>query len=75
MTDNKPKGRIYLVVDKEKGTKTPVRARNADTGLSFVTRGRFSVRPATVDDFIRPEDVLDATVPGVHPDQQPLAGV
>jgi hypothetical protein len=66
------KARLYVVTDRAAGGATAVKAYTADDALRFVTRDRVSVRPATAEDYIRKEDVKDATVPGVHPDQQPL---
>ena len=74
MSDTKPKGRIYLVTDRKANTITPVRAINPSQAISFATRDQFEYRVATVDDAIGmdPKTILDATVPGVHPDQQKL---
>jgi hypothetical protein len=72
MTDKKTPSRIYIVTDKRDATVTNVRATNPSQAINYATRDRFSIRVATVDDFIAKESVLDATVAGVHPDQQPL---
>lgn len=76
VTTKKTATRIYLVTDKQsKESPIAVRATNPSQAVNYVTRDRFSIRVATVDDFINRDTVLDATVPGVHPDQQKLTGV
>lgn len=77
MTDTKPKGRIYRFHDRKTGDVTFCRALNPAAALNYVTRDRHEYRVATQDDMVgvTRAEILDATVPGLHPDQQPLSGV
>lgn len=79
MTTKKTATRIYLVTDKQGSSTVAVRATNASQAVNFATRDRFSIRVATIEDALQMSlakaQVLDATVPDVHPDQQPLTGV
>lgn len=76
MTEKKTPSRIYIVEDKS--TQSPrvcVRAHNPAQAINYATRDRFSIRVAGIEDYVQKAEVIDATVPGVHPDQQPLEGV
>lgn len=77
MTTEKPKGRIYRTHDKATGDIKFCRAGNPAQAINYVTRDRFSISVATPEDMIgvQRSEILDATVPGVHPDQLPLGGV
>jgi hypothetical protein len=70
----KPKGRIYRTHDKTTGDVVFCRATTPAQAINFVTRDRFSISVATPDDLIgvQRSEILDATIPGVHPDQAPL---
>ena len=77
MNDTTPKGRIYRTHDKATGDVSFCRANTPAQAINYVTRDRFTIRVAKADDMIgvAREEILDATLPGVHPDQQPLQGV
>ena len=72
---NKPVSRIYRTHDKTTGDVVFCRARNPAQAINYVTRDRFSISVATTDDVLGVPrgEVLDATLPGVHPDQAPPA--
>lgn len=76
MNDKKTPSRRYVVTDKVGGTITLCKATNPAQAINYVTRDRFSIRVATIDDVlgIDPKTILDATT-GVHPDQMPLPEV
>lgn len=67
--------RIYRTHDKATGDVVFCRARNPAQAINYVTRDRFSLSVATQDDLlgVAKSEVLDATAPGVHPDQAPPA--
>ena len=71
---NKPVSRIYRTHDKLTGDVTFCRARNPAQAINYVTRDRFCIDVASQDDLlgVPRNEVLDATIPGVHPDQAPL---
>jgi len=77
MTEKKTPSRVYVVQDKSDHSIVNVRATNPSQAINYATRDRFTVRVATFDDALAMDkaSILDATVAGVHPDQQPLAGV
>jgi len=77
MTDKKTPSRVYVVSDKRDNSITNVRATNPSQAINYATRDRFTIRVATFDDALAmdKDKILDATAPGVHPDQQPLQGV
>lgn len=75
MNDSKKTAsRYYRVTDKQANAVTFCKAHNPAQAVNYVTRDRFSIEVAKIDDVIGvdPKSILDATVPGVHPDQQPL---
>ena len=51
--------------------------RTLAQAINYATRDRFTIRVATFDDALSMDKakILDATVPGVHTDQQELTGV
>jgi len=77
MNEKKTPSRVYVITDKQSSSIVNVRATNPSQAINYATRDRFSIRVATFDDALAMDKaaILDATVPGVHPDQQPLAGV
>lgn len=70
----KPLSRIYRTHDKTTGDVVFVRATTSAQAINYVTRDRFSIRTVTPEDMIGVQrtEILDATVSGLHPDQQPL---
>lgn len=71
------KSRIYRIHDKLTGDVAFIRSATMAQAINWNTRDRFNVSVASVDDVIGvpKESIQDATVAGVHPDQQPLDGV
>jgi hypothetical protein len=75
LSDTKsPVSRIYRLHDVKSGDVAFCRARNPAQALNYVTRDRYRLSVATTDDVlgVPRSEVLDATLPGVHPDQAPL---
>jgi hypothetical protein len=72
MSDTKkPASRIYRIHDKLTGDVSFCRARTTAQAINYVTRDRFTISPAKPDDLlgVARNEVLDATLDGVHPDQ------
>ena len=74
MTEKKTASRHYRIVDKANNAVTFCKANNPSQAINYVTRDRFTIYVAKVEDVIGvdPKMILDATVAGVHPDQQKL---
>jgi hypothetical protein len=71
MSDPKTKSRLYRFHDKKTGDVIFCRANTFAQGLNYSTRDRYEGRVCTPDDMIgvSKDEILDATIPGVHPDQ------
>lgn len=69
--------RPYRITDKLTGDVMDVTAYTATQAINFATYDRFEIHPMTVKEALHsdPKLLRDATIPGVHPDQQPLPGV